>query len=373
MRITFILNEINKTTGLEKLSLAQMDYMIEVFNYDIDLILINQNSNSSHPIYKLNEFIHIHYLNIDKKGVSKFLKRISGINNKLKLINPDIVIVCIDEIFGLFLPTFVKKRQAFIYQRYSTKGLNFIPSSGKKQSFIREFVKKTLLSRAGYFYDRFVVLTEDDKADWQYLKSINVIHCANLLDAETTQKNAKLINKIIIAVGRQDYVKGYDMLLKSWQLVIKDYPDWILKCYGRIKPSLHLDEMVKELGLSNNVEFHEHTDDIVSAYLEASALVCSSRTEGFPLVFIESMSLGIPVVSFDCPNGPRAIIENMNNGILVEPNNIHALSEGLKLLISDSGLRKTMGEKAKISSKKYSLQNIMEQWRDLIEDVHDLK
>ncbi|MBN4057997.1 glycosyltransferase family 4 protein [Olleya sp. AH-315-K02] len=367
MKIAYIVSEISLPGGLEKMVLFQTDYFIKKFKYEIEIILVSEKSDNSKPIYEVNENIKLHYLNINSSGPKKFFHRVIGINRKLKQITPDIVMVCNDEVFGMNLASLVKKRQPFIYQRHSSKNVNFIKTNGTKQNIIKYYLKKIILSRSGLGYDKVVLLSEEHKKDWPHLNKIEIINNPNVLSTEG--KRAKLDNKVIIAVGRQDHVKGYDMLLKAWKGVIENNPDWVLKLYGKVNKSLELEKMAKDLELNETVQFNSHTKDIISAYLDASILVCSSRTEGFPLVIIEAMSLGLPVVSFDCPYGPRAIITDSEDGILVEANDINQLSEGLQLLMSNEELRKRMGTMAKKNIKRFSPDKVMKKWETLFKEV----
>ncbi|GAA4937567.1 glycosyltransferase family 4 protein [Algibacter agarivorans] len=367
MKIAYIVDEISLSGGLEKMILVQADYFIKKFKYEIEIILLHEKSYASNPKYEVNQNIKLHYLDIISSGPKKYFHRVIGVNRKLKQINPDIVMVCSDEVFEMNLASLVKKRQPFIYQRHSAKKTNFVQRDGKKLNIIKYYLKKIILSRSGLGYDKVVLLTEEHKKDWPHLNKIEIINNPNALSTEG--KRAKLENKVVIAVGRQDYVKGYDMLLKAWQKVIEKNPDWTLKFYGRVNKSLELAKTAENLGLINNVQFHEHTNDIISAYLDASILVCSSRTEGFSLVLVEAMSLGLPVVSFDCPYGPRAIITDSEDGILVEANNINQLSEALQSLMANIDLRKSMGKMAKKNVKKFTPDEIMKKWKILFEEV----
>lgn len=365
MKVVYIINEI-RTGGLEKMVSLQTDYFVKHFDYEIEIIIVREKSGEK-PAYKINKNIKLHYLNINFNGFKKVLFRVIKINKKLKEITPDIVVVCIDEVFGLYLPNLVRKSSPFIYQRHSTKHLNLVNSNGTKQNKIGARLKKIVISKAGSKYDRFVLLSEEHKKDWPYLDNLAIINNPNTLFTEGRQ--AKLENKVVIAVGRQDYVKGYDMLLKAWGKVVNDNPEWVLKLYGKFKKSLELNKLSKDLGLGDTIQFNEHTNDITVAYLDASVLVCSSRTEGFSLVIVEAMSLGLPAVSFDCPYGPRAIIKDSVDGVLVEANNIDRLSDALKLLISDIELRKSMGAMAIKNVQRFSLDKIMNQWKSLFEEV----
>jgi glycosyltransferase involved in cell wall biosynthesis len=112
---------------------------------------------------------------------------------------------------------------------------------------------------------------------------------------------------------------------------------------------------------------HEPTNQIMEKYLESSICVLSSIYEGFPLVIMEAMSCGVPCVSFDTPFGPRNIIKNGEDGILVDYLNSQALAENICKVIEDEQLRKRLGKKAKQNIQRFSQDAIMKQWTDLFD------
>lgn len=95
----------------------------------------------------------------------------------------------------------------------------------------------------------------------------------------------------------------------------------------------------------------------------------TSRSEGFPMVLLEAMACGLPCVAYDCPSGPRAIIEDGKNGFLVENGNIDSFVEKLEQLIEDENLRIQMGKNANESVRKYDVETIMQQWKSLFESL----
>ena len=127
--------------------------------------------------------------------------------------------------------------------------------------------------------------------------------------------------------------------------------------------------MVNNLGLSDSLKLNGPVSHIREKYLESSIFVLSSRFEGLPLVLMEAMSCGLAVVSFTCPCGPKDIIHHGEDGILCENRNIEALAAGICRLIEDEQLRKDMGQKAAQSIQRYSLDNIMHQWDNLLQKI----
>ena len=114
---------------------------------------------------------------------------------------------------------------------------------------------------------------------------------------------------------------------------------------------------------------HEPTSQIMEKYLESSICVVSSRYEGFSMAIVEAMACGLPVVSFDCPWGPRSIIKNGVDGILVENGNPSALAEGIVSFIRDDNRRKAMADAAHRNVKRFSIDQIALQWKRLFEET----
>ena len=173
--------------------------------------------------------------------------------------------------------------------------------------------------------------------------------------------------KEVIAVGRYAYQKGFDLLIETWRIVAQKHPDWNLRIYGggdrsdflALKDKYHLDTLYLE----------EQTPDIIRNYCRSSIFVLSSRYEGFGMVITEAMSCGVPPVSFTCPCGPRDIIDDGKNGLLVENGNIEMLAEKICYLIENDEIRRKMGQQARIDVERFKIEQIAEQWKQLFESL----
>ena len=166
-------------------------------------------------------------------------------------------------------------------------------------------------------------------------------------------------------VGRYNDAKGYDYLIPAWEIVHQRYPDWILNIYGSGELRGQVAEWIHEKHLESSIMMHDPVDNIMEKYLDSSICVLSSRYEGFSLVILEAMACGVPVVSFDCPYGPRNIIKNGEDGLLIDYLNVNALAEGLCKLIGNDGLRMQLGTNARKNVLRFSKDSIMEQWDNL--------
>ena len=176
--------------------------------------------------------------------------------------------------------------------------------------------------------------------------------------------------KQIIAAGRLVPQKGFDLLIKASPKIFEKHPDWVLKIYGKGRQEHYLQELINKYGLNNNIFLMGPSKNIEEQMAESEIYVLSSRYEGFGMVIIESMEMGTPVVSFDCPEGPKEIIENEVDGILVENGNLDKLANQVIRLIEDEDLRSKLATNAKRGVKKYYISNIGAIW---IEAISKLK
>lgn len=213
-------------------------------------------------------------------------------------------------------------------------------------------------------FDSFVVLTSEDKEYWGDMRNITVIPNAAIPSAKVKSDcNAKRV----IAVGRLDYQKGFDRLLRIWSHVMSDkkLSDWHLDIFGQGEWYGMLNEMTKSLGIEDSVTIHHPVKNITDEYVKSSILAMTSNYEGFPMVMIEAMSAGLPVVSFDFKCGPKDIIDNWENGIIVTENDEQRFAESLASLMLDQQERQSMGMKACGVLSRYSEDKIMDMWMSL--------
>jgi glycosyltransferase involved in cell wall biosynthesis len=212
--------------------------------------------------------------------------------------------------------------------------------------------------------DRFVVLTEYDRQAWQEIPRVDVI-------PNPLPFYPKIISSIrkkrVISVGRYFDEKGYDLLLQSWSLVEKANPEWELVIFGEGNRPYY-ERIAASLGLDlNRCILNDSISDVEKEYLESSLFVCTSRFEGFGMGIIEAMACGLPVVAFDCLWGPRSIITDGEDGLLVENGNIGKMAETLNSLLQDPYKIEIMGKHARENVQRFNIDVIAEKWKKLFE------
>lgn len=173
--------------------------------------------------------------------------------------------------------------------------------------------------------------------------------------------------KKVVAMGRIAPQKGFDLLLKSWLLVEKEVDDWTLQIVCGYGDYEALEREAEAMGCKN-VVCTGPTNDVPKVMSEAAIFTLSSRFEGFGLVLTEANACSVPAVSYNCPVGPSEIITDGVDGLLVEPENVAQFAEKLLVLMKDDGLRGRMGKAAYESSKRFSMDNILKEWVELIEE-----
>lgn len=213
--------------------------------------------------------------------------------------------------------------------------------------------------------DRMVVLTKEDAAAWKEISKISII--PNPLPSLGNVKHSTLDNKRVIAVGRYAHEKGFDLLLTAWKKVEEQCPGWHLHVFGAGDKAPYAAQ-ADELGLKH-CHLNDSSQDILREYSESSIFVCSSRFEGFGMVIIEAMACGLPAISFNCPLGPRSLINDQTDGLLIKNGNTEALAEGIIQLINDPEKRKTMAKGAIEKSELYSIGHIGKQWEELFDNL----
>lgn len=220
--------------------------------------------------------------------------------------------------------------------------------------------------------DVVVGLTEADRpALAQLARKVCVIPNAAPLPSPSANTPRE---KVLLCVGHLIARKGLDRLLWALQKPLQDHPDWRLVLVGGGERGHtdwgyldYLATLLKLLQLEGRVMIHPATQNIESWYRRASIYVMGSRQEGLPMVLIEAKAFGLPVVSFDCPTGPREIVRHGIDGFLIQDDD-YAFGDAVSALINDPELWQRMSAAAvEDIGARFSSATISQQWFDLID------
>ena len=373
MRIVYCIAGTCNSGGMERVLANKANYLVK-HGYEVTIVTTDQRGEK--PFFSLDKRILCYDLDInyeENNGKSFFHKLIhypfkqykhkKRLSALLKRLKADVVIsmFCNDASFLPFIQDGSRKVLEIHFSRF--KRLQY----GRKGlwKWADEYRSKQDVKVASRF-DRFVVLTEEDKGYWGDLKNLCVIGNARTF---VSSQPASLENKKVIAVGRYSYQKGFDRLISAWSKVCHEVDDWKLHLVGDGELRESLQQQINELNLSESVVLGKAETDMLSVYRSASILAMSSHYEGLPMVLLEAQAVGLPIVSFACKCGPKDVVEDGVDGFLVEEGDVDALTNRLLMLMKDEDLRKRMGAAAFARSERYTEERIMKQWMDLFEEV----
>lgn len=185
---------------------------------------------------------------------------------------------------------------------------------------------------------------------------------------------SSLMSKELLTIGWLIRRKGVDLIPSIATKIQQKHPDWRWKIIGTGEEE---EKFVNEIQKRNLQSFIEvvppYTHDLTDEYLNSSVYIMTSRSECLPMVLLESMSYGIPCVSFDCPTGPAEIITDSKDGFIIPMDDIELIASKVNLLIENENLRKQLGAEAKKSSARYSPENIYKKWVQLFIEQNIIK
>jgi len=377
LKLVYITPALYMAGGVERVLTLKANYFAEHFGYDITIIL---TEGKDKPLfYPLSDKIKVVNLNIGFEGLwtCSFAKKIfiylkqqrkfkNALTKELMRIRPDITISLLRREINFIND--IKDGSRKIgemhinranYRNYNTERVSLL------KKLFAKFWSSNLLHHLQKL-DKLVVLTERDRESWVELS--NVVTIPDPLSLSPTTSSS-LTEKRVVSIARYSHEKGIDLLLKAWSMVQKQISDWRLDVYGD-GDRTHYEQLVDELQIDRErCCLHARTDDVEKEYRISSIFVLSSRFEGFGMVLTEAMACGLPVVAFDCPWGPRSIIADGKDGLLVENGNVKALADALARLMSDENLRRSMAEAGVRNVQRFSLNSIAGRWKSLFESL----
>jgi glycosyltransferase involved in cell wall biosynthesis len=236
----------------------------------------------------------------------------------------------------------------------------------------REFLRNQLYAHL----DAIVALTEES-AQWlrQRTRARKVVVIPNEAVWPLPEQNPIIAPQIqtasrhLLAVGRLYPQKGFDILITAFERLAAKFPDWQLIIVGEGPERYTLEKQVVASGLEGRVSMPGQVGNLADWYAACDLFVMSSRYEGFPNALIEAMSHGLPAVSFDCSTGPRDIIENGINGLLIEPGNPTKLQTGLESLMQDDSQRALFSSRSITVREHFGARRITKLWRSLFKQT----
>ena len=376
-RIVYLTPALYMAGGVERVLTLKANYFSEHLGHDIIIILTDgQGKPLFYPLSDKVKVINLD-VNFEELWTCSFVKKVfvylkkqrlykKRIREELMSLRPDITISLLRREINFI--NNIKDGSRKIGELHVNRA-NYRNFEANDSNFVKRIFSKfwmnSLVSKLKKL-DQFVVLTHEDRQAWPELSNVAVI--PDPLSFVPTQWST-LTEKRIIAVGRYVYQKGFDLLLQAWAIIEKEYPDWQLAVFGDGN-RMSYEQQMKDLGIDENrCHLNGPTTNIQQEYANSSLFVFSSRFEGFGMVLVEAMSCGLPVVSFACPCGPKDIVSDGEDGLLVENGNVDALASAMSCLMNDDALRLSMSQAGMKNVQRFSMEQIAERWQTVFSET----
>lgn len=372
MKLIYCIRATYNPGGMERVLLNKVSYLVREKGWNVTIVTTDQRGRP--PFYPFPEEIRmidlgINYADDNEKNV---LLKINGYLKRRKVHKRKLAAL-LD-----------KERVDIVVSLYPSES-SFIPElkDGSKKVLELHFCKffRLQYGRNGLLglidrlrtkqdekiarrFDKFVVLTNEDKEYWGAMPNIEVIPNAAMPMGNNLSDGSA---KRVIAVGRLDYQKGFDRLIQAWGIVQQHetFKDWTLDIFGQGEWKKMLQNMIDKAELNKHTHINKPTNAIGKEYANSSLIVMTSNYEGFGMVLVEAMACGVPAIAFDCKCGPKDIIKNGTNGLLIANGDINGLAEAMMKLMSDRDYRKFLSGNARRVTATYSEEAVMNQWINL--------
>ena len=366
MRIIILSSNMTKTGGIQRLTASLANSFSKCENVYVHII--NSGIKNGKERFELDNRITNIYMGIEPKnllGLTIFEKLIDNFNTFIKIKrffkkyefdDGENIVIALGHSQSCLLPFIIpnKKNIKKIGSQHNPISYNLI------YSIIRNISLKKL--------DKYILLNETMQED--FLKHYNfgntcIIENPNRING----KKSDLNNKVVIAVGRMTEQKNFETLINMWSDIKEKNINWTLRIIGDGPLREELLNQIKKLNLEDVIELKSFNSNIENEYYKADILAMTSIYEGFGLVLVEAQSCGLPTIAFDCPTGPRNIINDGIDGYLIENGDAKQFIKKLDDLMNNSEMKFKMGKNAIENSKRFDVETITEKWIKLFNEI----
>ena len=350
-KIVFTISSLG-SGGAERV-VATLANEMTLRGYEVSIILI-RNGRVHYPLIEQVRLIKLEcghrydHLN----GIQRYSNRIKDIRDAIIASGADVVVSFMSEInidvcfaaIGLKIPVIVSERND--------------PSIDPASS-VKQIIRKLAYCRA----DGFVFQTPDAQSYFSDKIQRDSCIILNPLTTQLPEPHIGIRDKRIVAVGRLHKQKNYPLLFNAFYEFSIEYPEYVLEIYGDGLMEDQFLQLLEEKGLTQKVLLKGFCKDVHNQIRSAAFFVMTSDYEGMPNALVEAMALGMPCISTDCRcGGPRLLIKDGENGLLVPTGQIKSLLHAMLKLAQNPQFAKTLGSNAELIKERVDTQLIVDQW-----------
>lgn len=385
MKICFITGSVFSLGGIQRVLSVIASELSKDIKYDIEILCTNDKFIENRGIYNLSENVKVDInpslesTNFINKSIKRLNKYTGILNNKItekfllnaiysqdtrerfiKYINEKQydVVIGVADYYSILLGS--------IADKVTAKTIGWQHNS--YDAYLK--TKNRYCWNLGYIFNKYInqldkciVLTNYDKNKY---KEDMGIDCEVIYNPRSfkSEKKSSVTKKQFLAAGRFNYQKGFDMLIESFNLFAKKNNEWQLVIVGEGEEKEKIEALINKYNLNNRIRIDNFTDNIQEYFLNSSVLLLPSRWEGMPMIVLESLEMGVPIISYDI-TAVEPLIVHKENGIIVEKYDIEKYSEEMLNMVEKYNL-KEMSVKAINKSKNFSIENISNEWVKII-------
>ena len=343
--------------------MSQMANYWAAHGWRVTLVTYDDERASRYPLHHAVAYVPLGIAQTSVGAIEAFvsnLKRLGIIRKAIRRTNPDVVISFLDKInvrtiiscFGMTCPVIVSER---------------VDPRGQSIGLVWDTLRR-------WTYRHATCLVAQTNHALEYFPEVIrnkgiVIPNPVTVPQLSRSKGGDIRDKVVIGMGRLVHQKGFDLLVRAFSVVSRTHVDWSLVVWGDGELRHDLERLRDELGMLRRVSFAGWTEEPFNEMRRAGLFVLSSRYEGFPNVLVEAMACGAPVVSFDCASGPRQIISDGVDGVLVPVGDVHALAATMDRVMDDDSMRKRLGKSGAYVVERFRKERIMTMWGAAIREA----
>lgn len=355
--ICFVCYNLSVMGGTEKVITEITSTLCDYYNIHVISLYGDE------PFFKLDKRIKYTYLNIQNKRLRKAIIPVTiALKNYYKLNNIDISFI--SENYAGFLASFTS-----LFTKTSHIFWEHGPLMGQWERRDIRTLKKT----ASKLCDYTLTLTEESMQDNVrkfHLNPKRVFYIHNWIEPMKMPVSYDINNHLIISAGRFSYEKEFHSILPQIAKLVKQrHPDWQWHIYGDGELMEETSKKIKELNLENFLILKGKVNDLEQRYKDYGMCVMTSSREGMPLVLLEAKANGLPIVAFDVKTGPKEIVNDEKDGLLIPDMDVNKMADAICRLIEHPDLREQMSNHALSTVDAFSKETILKQWIDFIESI----
>jgi GalNAc-alpha-(1->4)-GalNAc-alpha-(1->3)-diNAcBac-PP-undecaprenol alpha-1,4-N-acetyl-D-galactosaminyltransferase len=331
-------------------------------SHQVTLITLDDATGGRHPVDA-----SVARLPLDLMGESRGLwKKLVNTRHRVR-----VVAKAVDDLAPEVVLSFCDRTNILVLQ--ATRGRKVPVVIGERSDPAKqqlgafwEYQRRRTYRRA----DRIVALTDSSAATLQPLNEHRVEVIASAVDPppRPSDRVAAAAKRRILGAGRLEYEKGFDRLIESFAIIAKDHPEWTLRILGEGSQRAALEQLARQLGVSDRVDLPGWVRPIWDQLSDATLFALPSRYEGFPSALLEAMSVGLPSVAVDCESGPRSIITHETDGLLVT-DVPQALADGISRMINDPLRREQWGQRGMSVVNRFSWERMVDRYEAVLQEV----